>query len=140
MLIQKPGYEEANKPIAFCIKFGLSLLFNLPDKYGLNSMTPKITQLSIKKLIGLNTIMSLANNKTAQLWKTFMPRRKEIENKLNSDLFSIQIYPAGYFDHFNPQNEFEKWAAVEVSDFDRIPVGMHGFTLSAGTYAVFNYK
>ena len=36
--------------------------------------------------------------------------------------------------------EFEKWAAVEVPDFDTIPAGMETFVLPAGLYAVFDYK
>ena len=36
--------------------------------------------------------------------------------------------------------EFEKWAAVEVSDFDKIPDGMEPYALKGGLYAVFIYK
>jgi len=36
--------------------------------------------------------------------------------------------------------QFDKWAVVEVSEFDTIPDGMERFVLSEGLYAVFNYK
>ncbi len=33
-----------------------------------------------------------------------------------------------------------KWATVEVTDFDKIPKGMEGFTLPGGLYAVFPHR
>ncbi|MBL8080020.1 MAG: GyrI-like domain-containing protein [Anaerolineales bacterium] len=92
-----------------------------------------------KKLIGKRMTMSLSNNKTGELWRSFMPRRREIGNKLNSEMFSMQVYD-GPVDLGNLDQEFEKWAAVEVSDFDAIPDGMETFTLKGGLYAVFQYK
>jgi len=35
-----------------------------------------------------------------------MPLRKEIHNVVNPDLFSLQIYPSGFFDSFNPTVTF----------------------------------
>lgn len=84
--------------------------------------------------------MSLANNKTGELWGTFMPRRKEITNTFSNDLISLQVYPEKYFADFNPDTTFEKWATIEVSDFESIPAGMETTVLPAGLYAVFNYK
>jgi AraC family transcriptional regulator len=57
------------------------------------------------------------------------PRIKEVKNRVTEDKISMQIYDASYFAHFNPENEFEKWATVEVEDFNRIPNGMKAFTL-----------
>jgi AraC family transcriptional regulator len=84
--------------------------------------------------------MSLANNKTGELWKSFMPRRKDIINKVTNDLFAIQVYKSTHFTDFKPTNEFEKWATVEVTNFDHVPNELETFTLSDGLYAVFNYK
>ena len=102
-------------------------------------MEPKIEIVPEKKLIGNHLTMSLANNKTGELWRRFMPRRKEIRNALNSDLISMQVYQQpvvfGYL-----HQEFEKWAVVEVADFGTIPEGMETFTLPGGLYAVFHYK
>lgn len=101
---------------------------------------PKIKNLTSKKLIGLKLEMSLVDNKTAQLWQNFMPRRKEIGNKLSDDLFSLQVYPLDYFILFKPNTTFIKWALVEVADFATIPNRMEAFTLKGGLYAVFDYK
>ncbi len=103
-------------------------------------MNPEIKIISEKKLVGNRLVMSLANNRTSKLWKNFMPRRKEISNSVSGDLISMQIYNPTYFSDFNPENEFEKWAAVEVSDYSNIPQGMETFTLAGGLYAVFVYK
>lgn len=103
-------------------------------------MTPRIETLQDKKLIGTSVTMSLINNKTGEIWKQFMPAKREINNNLTDDLISMAIYPASHFVNFNPANEFEKWAAIEVSDFESVPEGLKAFTLKGGLYAVFDYK
>jgi len=103
------------------------------------SIQPKIEKLPAKQLIGKKVLMSLADNKTFELWKSFMPRRKEIKNNINNDLFSLQVYKepirAGAFNQI-----FEKWALVEVSNFENVPNEMETFELVSGLYAVFHYK
>ncbi|MGE5679943.1 MAG: GyrI-like domain-containing protein [Bacillota bacterium] len=102
---------------------------------------PRIETLPEKKLIGRHLKMSLSNNRTSELWRSFMPLRIEIKNSVTDDLFSMQVYGSSFdFKNFNPDLEFEKWAAVEVSDFDSIPDGMEPYTLIGGLYAVFIHK
>lgn len=101
-------------------------------------MQPTLNTIPAKKLIGMKLATSFAENKTAQLWQRFMPRRKEITNNLSSDLISMQIYPPNF--NFNPIATFEKWAAVEVSDFNNIPDQLETFILPEGLYAMFYYK
>lgn len=103
-------------------------------------MTPAIKTISAKKLIGMHLTMSLVNNKTGELWSSFMPKHKEIANVVGTDLYSLQVYKEDYFANFNPAAEFEKWALTEVQDLDTIPHGMEAFNLSGGLYAVFHYK
>jgi AraC family transcriptional regulator len=104
-------------------------------------MQPRIETLTEKKLIGKRLTMNLANNQTFRLWQSFMPRRKEITNNLNADLISMQNYPQSFdFTFSNLNIEFEKWAAMVVSDFDSIPDEMETFILQGGLYAVFDYK
>jgi AraC family transcriptional regulator len=104
-------------------------------------MIPRIETLAEKKLIGKQIRMRLSDNRTGELWRDFMPRRKEIKNSVNADLFSIEIYDRSLdFKDFNPDTEFVKWAAVEVTDFDTIPEHMETFILTGGLYAVFIYK
>jgi AraC family transcriptional regulator len=102
---------------------------------------PIIKKLTEKKLIGKYMTMTLANDSTAELWKSFMPRRKEIRNTIGTDLFSMQVYPELLkFNHFTPDISFEKWAVVEVKDFSTIPADMEPYILPEGLYAVFLYK
>jgi AraC family transcriptional regulator len=53
-------------------------------------------------------------------------------------LMSMEIYhDDSYFNEFDLTKHFEKWAVVEVSAFESIPVGMHAFELPGGLYAQF---
>ncbi|MCB0280038.1 MAG: GyrI-like domain-containing protein [Calditrichaeota bacterium] len=103
-------------------------------------MIPRIENLEEKQLIGIELKMSMTNNRTSELWRTFIARRAEIKKQVHSDLFSLQVFDADYFKHFNPANEFVKWALVEVEDFEFIPKGLAKFILEEGLYAVFDYK
>ena len=103
-------------------------------------MTPRIENLKEKKLIGHKLTMSISDNKTAQLWGGFGPHIKNIKNRISKDKISMQIYSDSYYQNFKPNNQFEKWAAVEVEDFNNIPDEMESFTLQEGLYAVFDYK
>lgn len=102
-------------------------------------MTPRIETLNQKKLVGRRLSMSLSNNRTAELWHSFMPQRNNIQNRVSSELISLQVYPSAYFADFSPTNEFQKWALTEVSDFQELPEGMESFILPGGLYAVFHY-
>jgi AraC family transcriptional regulator len=44
------------------------------------------------------------------------------------------------FKNFTPETEFEKWAAIEVSEYEEIPEGMEKLDIPGGLYAVFDYK
>lgn len=101
---------------------------------------PKIETLLDKKLVGMSVKMSLLNNKTGELWKNLMPRRREIMTNVSNDLISMAIYTPNHFMDFKPGNEFEKWAAIEVKDFEDVPNGLETYTLKGGLYAVFDYK
>jgi AraC family transcriptional regulator len=103
-------------------------------------MEARIEILSEKKLIGKYIIMSFIENKTFQLWSAFMPKRKTIKNSIDSNLYSLEVFPDGHFNDFDPNNTFEKWAAVEVSDYDEIPSEMKPLTIPTGLYAVFVHK
>jgi AraC family transcriptional regulator len=104
-------------------------------------MEPRIEILPEKKLVGKRMVMTFSDNKTGELWRSFMQRRKEIKNSLTLELFSMQVYGQSFdFNKFNPDSLFEKWAAIEVPDFDTIPIEMETFILPGGLYAVFVHK
>jgi AraC family transcriptional regulator len=103
-------------------------------------MEARIEIATEKKLIGKHITMSFIENKTYELWSSFMPRRNEIKNQIGSDLYSLEVFTPGHFDEFDPNNHFEKWAAVEVADFNEIPAEMESLIIPAELYAVFVHK
>ena len=102
-------------------------------------MTPRIEIINEKKLVGKRMSMSYANYRIGELWGSFMPRRKEITNHLTNDLISLVVYSPTHFENFNPTNEFERWATLEVESFNNVPADLETYILSGGLYAVFNY-
>ena len=95
-------------------------------------MEPRIEILSEKKLVGLQITMNLVQNKTGQLWSLFGPRIQDIKHRVSTDKISLQVYPPHYYEAFSPTTEFEKWALVEVTDFDDVPKGLLKFSLESG--------
>ena len=87
-------------------------------------MHPRFVITGEKKLVGKRLEMSLAENRTTELWRSFMPYRNQIQHKINSDLISMQVYDTLYFERFNPSTKFEKWATSEVANLENIPAGM----------------
>ena len=102
---------------------------------------PKIINIKDRKLIGSSIQTYLAENKTLELWQGFRPQVKAINNRANTDFYSIQVYGKDFGKQpFTPKTCFEKWAAVEVSDFENIPKSLETFTIAGGDYAIFIYK
>jgi AraC family transcriptional regulator len=104
-------------------------------------MFSRIETTSEKKMVGMRVRMSFANVKTFEIWQRFQPRRKEIHNIINKNLYSLEVYDdETFFVHFDPTKSFYKWAAVEVSDFESVPHEMETLTIPAGLYAVFIHQ
>ncbi|MEW7291670.1 GyrI-like domain-containing protein [Aquimarina sp. 2304DJ70-9] len=103
-------------------------------------MQPRIESLQEIKLIGNRLKMSVSKNRAKELWQSFMPKRAEIKNRIDSKFYSIEVYDdVGYFESFNPNREYEKWAAIKVNDFHFVPKGMESIKIPEGLYAVFIY-
>jgi AraC family transcriptional regulator len=103
-------------------------------------MIPRIETISEKKLVGKRMTMSYADYRIGELWGSFMPRRKEITNTLSNDLFSLVVYALSHFENFQPTNQIERWATIEVKDYNSVPDEMETYTIPTGLFAVFNYK
>ncbi len=103
-------------------------------------MIPRIETINEKKLVGKRMTMCYDDYRIGELWGSFMPRRKEITNNLSNDLISLVVYAPNHFIDFKPTNQFERWATVEVENFNIVPVELETYNLSSGLYAVFNYK
>lgn len=103
-------------------------------------MKPRIEIVNEKKLVGKRLTMSFADYKIVELWRDFMPGRENISNNVTNDLISLVVYKPTHFSDFKTTNEFERWAAVEVTNFDNVPLEMETFILPGALYAVFDYK
>ena len=104
-------------------------------------MQPKIVDIADRKLIGMRIKTSLSENKTFELWRKFKPRVKEITGRMTTDFYSVQVYGEDFnVENPTPNTMFEKWAAVEVSNFENVPHEMESYTLASGKYAVFIHK
>lgn len=102
-------------------------------------MTPRIETTKEKKLVGKRMTMSYSDYRVGELWGSFMPRKKEITNNLTNELISLVVYSQTHFADFNMTNEFERWATIEVADFDNVPDEMKTYILPSGLYAIFHY-
>jgi len=101
-------------------------------------MIPEIKIFPATKFIGKNLSFTYANYRAFELWSSFMPRRKEVQNTVGMELYNIQINPENF--DFNPNTPFVKWATVAVSTYDFVPEDMEKLEIEEGLYAVFNYK
>jgi AraC family transcriptional regulator len=100
----------------------------------------EVRNIERKTLIGKSLEMSFANDRTGELWRSFMPQRKQIQNPVSTDLFSATIYPEDFnFQQPDINRSFKKWAATEVTQ-DQDLNGFETLTIPAGLYAVFSYK
>ncbi len=103
-------------------------------------MEPTFETIEPRKLIGMRIEATISFDDTARLWKEFVSRQGEIENKKNTGYYSLQVYPEGLkMADFTETTTFERWAAVEVGAFDKIPEGMEKKVLTGGKYAVFTH-
>jgi len=70
-----------------------------------------------------------------------MPGRTQIKNRIGEELYSVEVYKdSSFFENFDQNKVFEKWAAVPVSNHQSIPDGMEPFVIPKGLYAVCKYK
>lgn len=94
-----------------------------------------------KKFIGKSLPMSLAGDRTSELWQSFMKERGTILQIPGTDLCNLVVYdPPLDLQNFQPTMVFTKYALAEVASFDELPENMESFLLSGGLYAVFLHR
>jgi len=106
---------------------------------GFTGQQPRMVACEAKRLAGKRLAMSLQNDQTGALWKSFMPLLKTIGNRIDGNMVSLQVYPAQYFEPFDPAATFTKWAGVFVDEAS-LPQGLEALQVPAGLYAVFHYR
>ena len=104
-------------------------------------MLPEIILMPTKRIVGKNIDMSLSDNKTAELWRSFMISRNEVLDRVGEEYYSINIYAPDFsMKQMNMETRFVKWAGVEVSTTNNVPEDMNLFEIPEGLYAVFIHK
>ena len=56
-------------------------------------MNPTIKTFKTTKFIGKNLSFTYTDYRAFELWSSFMPRRREIQDAIGSELYNIQINP-----------------------------------------------
>ncbi|RDC63653.1 GyrI-like domain-containing protein [Adhaeribacter pallidiroseus] len=100
----------------------------------------RLEMLPEKYLLGKSLQMTFEENKTQELWRSFLPLRPEIKNKANADLYAVEEFEPDFFYRFNPHQLFTRWAAQEVTSWEIIPAGLETLVIPAGLYAVFLHR
>jgi AraC family transcriptional regulator len=101
-------------------------------------MQPEIIEFPPQRLVGISLNMSLMQNQTPALWQRFMPVYRGFH--LNTLRYSLQVYPPTYFEAFNPQTPFTKWALCEWPNDADLPPNWEAFDFKGGLYAVFKHR
>lgn len=104
-------------------------------KYRINQ-SPEILIVGMKANMSFETI----SEDTGKLSRQFMPRLKEINNRVDDNTLSLQNYDNFDYNNLSPIMTFEKWVGVEVANLDDIPIGMETLTISSGNYLVIDFK
>lgn len=103
-------------------------------------LNPTILFIEPKTLIGISMTMSLQDDTTAALWRSFMLQKKAIPSLADCDYYSLQIYPADYFVSFEAGRTFEKYALIEKQEGSVYPANWTDFNLLGGIYAIFQHR
>ncbi len=100
---------------------------------------PRFVHAKRRELTGLDRSMSLSQNQTQELWQKFMPEWKSLGIP-RTELYSVEVYPEGYFTSFDPNKAFIKWAAMQLTSEINVPATWERLEVPEGLYAVFPYK
>lgn len=100
-------------------------------------MNARIERLPAKTLVGMKVRTSVSADVPVTYWRPFKMRLNEIQNALTERFYSVQVYDGLSLDEITPHTEFEKWAAVEVSNLNKVPDEMDSLIVPEGLYAIF---
>lgn len=96
-------------------------------------MTIQIVQVSEMFVVGISVNMQRhETHKIKTLWQQFSPRKGEITNLVNGKSIALQNFILD--EKGEPNNNFNMWACVEVSNLSDVPSDMEGFTIPKGEY------
>lgn len=100
----------------------------------------KIKEMGSKNLIGMSIETSVGDSQAVHVWKKFMPLQKDVPSTNPGTYYSLQDYPDGYLDKFDPHASFTTWAAKEVDPSLNISDEFSSVVLKGGLYVTFIHK
>lgn len=104
-------------------------------------MEPKIVTKTAFLLAGIYEDMSLSNDLTFKLWRSFMPIKMRIATLKDKDNYCVKVHRSiNDINHFTPDTLFTKWAAVAIDYVAEVPDQFHLLEIPEGLYAVFTHK
>lgn len=102
---------------------------------------PRIIELKDQAIVGVAGITNFARFEVAPLWQALMPVYGTIPHVQNQTRLSVAVYPNNFFKAFNPEQTFQKWAAVPVTKIGvPLPQPCTSMIIPSGLYAVFQHK
>jgi len=98
--------------------------------------SPEILIVGMKANMSFETI----SEDTGKLARQFMPRLKEVKDRVDNNTLSLQNHDDFDYHNLPPTRTFEKWIGVEVTNFNNVPDGMETLTINSGNYLVIDFK
>ncbi len=109
-------------------------------------MESRIEILKPTTLLGKSREMSLAEDKTQELWQSFGPLVKTIKGRQDRNFISMQKYTEPFNPaRFNPHAGFTKWAAVAMredvntEDLEAHSPDLQHYRIEGGLYVIFKH-
>lgn len=105
-------------------------------------MENRIETLEPTPICGKSLKMYFQNDRTFELWHSFMPLLKSVSDRKGNHLISMQVFEDPIDPkQFDPNVEFTKWAGVPL-ETDGFVAGakLALYTISGGLYAVFKHR
>lgn len=103
-------------------------------------MDHRIEHIEQLRLIGVKKEMSMLDNMTGEIARTFMQGYIAAKGSKPVPSYAVDYYPDNYFQDFDPSRPFEKAIAATADLFTQLLEGFTELSVPAGKYAVFNYK
>lgn len=101
---------------------------------------PRFCEVVSQQLRGHSVLMSHNSNQTQALWSGFRRQQKQYFPHDPDYFYSVNVYPANYFETFNPDMPFVKHALVSAEYAGNTDLPWDIFELPGGLYAVFSHK
>mgnify|MGYP000026461738 CR=1 FL=1 len=105
-------------------------------------MTHRVIESPEMYIVGMKANLSFEtiSEGTGKLARQFMPRLKEVKNRVDNNTLSLQNHDNFDYKVLPPTKTFEKWIGVEVTNLNDVPDGMETLTIKPGNYLVIDFK